>query len=422
MSPFSIDRAAEVGLLRPELGRGRRLLEQVGNEVRSLDPLARRLRPEVVRDQVTCHHPGVVPKPVHGCRRGADAVLAQAGRSLGRVAGEVDPGAQLALPERRHGGDAPLRDRAHAQLAKVEQRRREAGSGDHVVDLELDVARPRRALADDVPALADSLEAIDGEVEGEGAAAERVVLERLEVAHADGRLRQHARQHGPGGSEHDLPRPGQEPVGDLEGRVALPDHEDAPSAVLLRVAGVDVVRDAVDARDGREPGRRHPEREDRRPARVLAVGGRQHEPAVVGAPRRLPRAAVANRHRDLLGEGGEAGLHLGPRGNDVRAVHERRDERLMLGLVRDEAVVVVPLVLARARLGRRVRLRPREQALEDRKLPEHASRRVVPRDGRAVDAEPREAVARLQAAGPASDHDDGVVARRKRTVVPGLRH
>ena len=281
---------------------------------------------------------------------------------------------------------------------------------------------PGRALAGDAPAIADALDAVDGEVERERAAAERVILERLEVADADGRLREHARLHGPGRAEHDLPRPGQETVGDLERGVALPDHEDASAAVLLGRARVDVVGHVLDAGDGREPGRRHPEGEDGRSARVLAVGGHEHEAAVVVPPRGLPRAAVANRDGDLLGEGGEAGLHLGPRRDDVRAVHERGHERLVLGLVRDEAVVVVPLVLAGARLCRRVRLRPREQALEDRELPEHASRRVVPRDRRAVDAQSREAVARLQAAGPASDHDDGVVARRKRPVVPCLRH
>jgi hypothetical protein len=38
------------------------------------------------------------------------------------------------------------------------------------------------------------------------------------------------------------------------------------------------------------------------------------------------------------------------RRNVVRAIHELRYERLMLTLVADEAVVVVPLVLARASL------------------------------------------------------------------------
>ena len=85
--------------------------------------------------------------------------------------------------------------------------------------------------------------------------------------------------------------------------------------------------------------------------------------------------------------------------------------------VRDQAVVVVPLVLPGARLGGRVGLRPGEEALEDRVEPEHPSRRLVPRDDGVLDAEPREAVARLQAARPAPDDDDGIVPRRKRPLV-----
>ena len=90
----------------------------------------------------------------------------------------------------------------------------------------------------------------------------------------------------------------------------------------------------------------------------------------------------------------------------------------MLTLVADEAVVVVPLVLARASLERRVRLRPADQALIDREAPEHAARRRVARDHRAP-GNPcaGEAVRGLQSAGPASHHHDVVLARRERTLV-----
>ena len=246
----------------------------------------------------------------------------------------------------------------------------------------------RRALAEDAPALPGALDAVDGEVESERASAQRVVLEGLEVADAHGRLREHARLHGPGRAEDDLPRPGQDPVGDLERGVALPDHEHAAVAILLGPAGVDVVRHVLDAGDGREPGRRHAEREDRGTARVLAVRGREDEASVVGAPGRLPGAAVAHGDGHLLREGGDPGLHLLPGRDDVRAVHQRRHERLVLGLVRDQAVVVVPLVRAGARLGRGVWLRPGEQALEDRELAEHAARRVIAGERRALDSQP----------------------------------
>jgi len=90
----------------------------------------------------------------------------------------------------------------------------------------------------------------------------------------------------------------------------------------------------------------------------------------------------------------------------------------MLTLVADEAVVVVPFVLAHASLERRVRLRPADQALIDRKAPEHAARRRVARDHRAPgNSRAGEAVRGLQPAGPASDQNDVVVARRERTLV-----
>ena len=91
---------------------------------------------------------------------------------------------------------------------------------------------------------------------------------------------------------------------------------------------------------------------------------------------------------------------------------------LMLPLVADEAVVVVPLVLPRAPLERRVRFRPADQALVDRKAPEHATRRRVAREHRAP-GNPRagEAVRGLQSAGPASHQYDVVVAGRERTLV-----
>src|SRR2546421_285599 len=64
--------------------------------------------------------------------------------------------------------------------------------------------------------------------------------------------------------------------------------------------------------------------------------------------------------------------HLGAAGDVEGRVHDLRRERLMLALVAEEAVVVVPLVLARASLERRVRLLPADRAWIDREPPEHA--------------------------------------------------
>src|SRR5262249_5254845 len=93
-------------------------------------------------------------------------------------------------------------------------------------------------------------------------------------------------------------------------------------------------------------------------------------------------------------------------------------ERLVLRLVADEAVVVVPLVLARPRLERRVGLRPADQPLINRPAAEHAAgRRVARENGAACDAGAGEAVRGLQAAPPRPHHHDVVLARRKRSLL-----
>src|SRR5262245_5248245 len=86
--------------------------------------------------------------------------------------------------------------------------------------------------------------------------------------------------------------------------------------------------------------------------------------------------------------------------------------------IADEAVVVVPLVLARPAGDGSIGLRPADQALVDGEAAEHPSWSVVARDDRAA-AYPRtsKGVRDLQAAGPAADHDDVVVAVRKGTHI-----
>jgi hypothetical protein len=173
------------------------------------------------------------------------------------------------------------------------------------------------------------------------------------------------------------------------------------------------VRYLLDPGDRRFPRVGNAEREDGGPAAVLAVGGRERKGAIVLPPRGFPLAAVAHLYACLFGEGGKPLLHLESRGNHVGAVHEGDDGRLVFRRVADEAVVVVPLVVSRAGLEGRVGFRPREQPLVDREGEEHPAWAFVARDERVLDAEAREEIARLQAAGPAPDDDHWVFARRK---------
>ena len=86
--------------------------------------------------------------------------------------------------------------------------------------------------------------------------------------------------------------------------------------------------------------------------------------------------------------------------------------------VAEQAVVVVPLVLARAAGDRRVGLRPADQPLVHGKAAEHATRAVVARDdGAAVDPRPGEGVRHLEATGAAADDDDVVGAWREGPLV-----
>ena len=130
--------------------------------------------------------------------------------------------------------------------------------------------------------------------------------------------------------------------------------------------------------------------------------------------------ADARGRKQAAQELDQAGLHLRPRGELRGAVHEPGHDRAVRGLEGDEAVEVVALVLAAVVGEGRVWLGPREQALEEGELSEHAAGRGIGRDDGVVDAQPREVVRDLQAAGPAADYDDAVLAGRERTRVgPG---
>ena len=130
----------------------------------------------------------------------------------------------------------------------------------------------------------------------------------------------------------------------LEAGVALADDEDVAPLVSGRVARVDVVSRVLEPGNLGAPGLGHPEREDGRAAAVLAIARLEYEPLALVASG-LPGAAVTGLEAGAVGEGAEAGLHLGAGGQVVRTIHQCGDERLQVGLLGEEAVVVVPLVL-----------------------------------------------------------------------------
>ena len=99
----------------------------------------------------------------------------------------------------------------------------------------------------------------------------------------------------------------EQPVGDLEPRVALADDEDPlPREGVDRTLGdVHVVRHVLDARRGRSPRFDHADGEDETVGPVLAVAGGEHERAVVLTAGRLPGAVVSGGDAAAVGERGE---------------------------------------------------------------------------------------------------------------------
>src|SRR4030095_10687380 len=110
-------------------------------------------------------------------------------------------------------------------------------------------------------------------------------------------------------------------------------------------------------------------------------------------------------------------FHLLARGDVEAAIHEQGHQRAMIRLLAEQRVVVVPLVLARATLDRRLRLRPADQPLEHRKATEHPGGLVVTgENGDAADSRAREGIRHLWTARAAADHDDVTRPRWVRAV------
>src|SRR5438477_5520030 len=78
----------------------------------------------------------VVAMAVHPAGVARDAVLAKAGRRLVDRPAEIHPRDRRALPERSLRGELVAADGGDAEFRQIEDRTREAGRRDHVVDLE----------------------------------------------------------------------------------------------------------------------------------------------------------------------------------------------------------------------------------------------------------------------------------------------
>src|SRR5205814_5163840 len=248
-----------------------------------------------------------------------------------------------------------------------EDRTREAGRGDHVVDLEDQLGGAlglARVHAEDVAA---SLYALDRRIEDDDAACEDMVLVRLHVprADADERARVDRELRRRWRREDDLLGPLQETGGELEAGVLLADDEDAAPGIRFGRPRLGVVRRVLDPGHLRTPRLGDPDREERDLTPIVAVARFEH-PALPVPSRPGPPASVAHLELRPLRERGEIPLHLRARGVVRGAIHHRAHEGAALLLFGEQAVPVVAFVLAGALLEGRVRLGPRKKALEDR--------------------------------------------------------
>src|SRR3989440_1840453 len=355
----------------------------------------------------------VVAVPVHAAGVARHAVLAETGRCLVDRSAEVDARDRRALPVRGLCGQLVPADGRHAELGQIQDRAREPGRRDHILDLEDELGRAVGFARVHAERLAGPFDALDRCVEDDDSAGENVVLVRLHVSRADSDERTSVDRELRGGRrrEDDLPGPLQEPGRELEARMLLADDEDAPSGVGLGGARLRVVWHVLDAGYLRTPGLRDADREDGDLAAILAVTRLEH-PAIAVAPRSGPAAAVAHRNAGAGGEGLEVPLHLGPGWVVRSAVHHLAHQRAAVLLFGQKAVPVVALVLAGPLLEGRIGLCPRKQALEEGPLAEHPARALIGRNDRVLHTEDAERVADLETPGTAADDNDRILAGR----------
>ncbi len=316
-------------------------------------------------------------------------------------------------------------ERLDAEVAEVEERRREPRRRDHLVDVECPRPLGGRALGVDAPAGPRTLDALDRAVERERAAAEGAVLEGVQVAGT-----RRGREGGVDGGvrvvrrAEDHPRgPREQRLGDLVGRVPLADHEDglALERVGRAPAQVVVVRHELDPGGARRPPRLgHADGEDGEAAAVLAVARPDDEAAVLGT-RRLPGAPVPRLDAAPLGERRVRRLDLRAEREVALAVHELGEQGGVLGDVGDEAVPVGPVVRVRVPRLDGVAADGRVQTLEEREVAEHPRGPLVAGEQRVLDAPAAQVVGELEPARARPDHDHRVLARREGPVAHRVR-
>ncbi len=190
------------------------------------------------------------------------------------VPAKKTPGQARALPPGRLGRQPARPERRDPERGQVEQRADEPGRGDHLVGLDREVgAAVGPAEADAERATGQPLDPVERRIEDAHAAAQDVVLERLDIAGADpderlGVDRQAGRRWR---GEDELARPGQEAVGELEARVLLADDEDPLVRVLGGGLDVGVVVGVLEALARWDERLGHAHRDDQDPAGVRAV-------------------------------------------------------------------------------------------------------------------------------------------------------
>src|SRR5204862_8330253 len=153
---------------------------------------------------------------------------------------EIHPGDRRALPERGLRGKLVAADRGYAEIRQIEDRARETGRGDHVVDLEDQLGGALGLARVHAEEAAASLDPLDRCVEDDHAACQNMVLVRLHVprADADERARVDRELRRRWRREDDLLRPLQETGGELEAGVLLADDEDAPPGIRFGRPGL----------------------------------------------------------------------------------------------------------------------------------------------------------------------------------------
>ena len=130
---------------------------------------------------------GVVAEAVDGGGARRRRLPRHSGRSLGRVAREIDARRRDALPERCLCRDTSVRDGCDVEVAERLERRPKARRDNDLVGLQLHPAGPRGPGGANDEAVAPALDPLDSRVHHVRArAAADVLLVRVEVADAEG--------------------------------------------------------------------------------------------------------------------------------------------------------------------------------------------------------------------------------------------